>query len=191
MTNYRIRNRRIHRWGAAAVALPFLVVIVTGILLQVKKRLPWVQPTEQRGTSAPPAVTLGDMLARMKEVPQAGVDSWADIDRIDVRPAKGLVKVVSNSRWEIQLDAATGAVLQTAYRRSDLIESLHDGSWFHDLAKTWIFLPSGIVVLVLWLTGIYLWLLPYRVRRHRRELARAAAAVDDRHPDASVPSAIR
>lgn len=169
MTNPRLLNRRIHRWGAAAVAIPFLVVISTGILLQVKKRLPWVQPTEQRGGDAPPAVSFDDMLARMKEVPQAGVTSWADIDRIDVRPAKGLVKVVSTSRWEIQLDAATGAVLQTAYRRSDLIESLHDGSWFHDLAKTWIFLPSGVIVLVLWLTGIYLWVLPYRARRRRRE----------------------
>jgi uncharacterized iron-regulated membrane protein len=169
MTNPRVLNRRIHRWGAALVAIPFLVVICTGILLQVKKRLPWVQPTEQRGGSAPPAVSMDDMLARMKEVPQAGVTSWADIDRIDVRPSKGLVKVVSTSRWEIQLDAATGAVLQTAYRRSDLIESLHDGSWFHDLAKSWIFLPSGVIVLVLWLTGLYLWLLPYRTRRRRRQ----------------------
>ena len=51
-----------------------------------------------------------------------------------------------------------------AYRRSDLIESLHDGSWFHDRAKLWVFLPTAAVVLMLWGTGIYLFFLPLAVR---------------------------
>ncbi len=31
--NPRVLMRKSHRWGAIAVAIPFLVVIVTGILL--------------------------------------------------------------------------------------------------------------------------------------------------------------
>ena len=42
---------------------------------------------------------------------------------------------------------------------------LHDGSWFHPLAKLWLFLPSGVIVFALWVTGIYLFLLPIRSRR--------------------------
>jgi uncharacterized iron-regulated membrane protein len=168
MANPRILNRKLHRWGAVAVALPFLVVILTGILLQLKKQFDFVQPPEQRGTvAASTTLTLEQILATARTVPQAGIREWEDIDRIDVRPGKGMLKVVGMSRWELQLDLATGAVLQTAYRRSDLIESIHDGSFFHPIAKLGVFLPSAIVVLGLWITGIYLFLLPYRVRRNR------------------------
>ena len=165
MSNPRIWNRKLHRWGAIAVALPFLVVICTGILLQLKKQLPFVQPHEQRGSATANAISLGMMLDSVRPVSHAGIQEWDDVDRIDVRPSKGLIKVIGLSRWEVQLDAGTGAVVQTAYRRSDLIEQLHDGSWFHDLAKLGIFLPSGIIVLGLYITGIYLWLLPYRARK--------------------------
>ena len=174
VANPRIWNRRLHRWGALVVAVPFLLVICTGLLLQLKKQIPWVQPPEQRGATAAPALTLPEVLARAAAVPEAGIRGWDDVDRLDVRPGKGLIKVVTKSRWEVQLDAQTGAVLQTAYRRSDLIEQLHDGSWFHASAKLLIFLPVAVLVLGLWVTGMYLYLLPYRARRAARA-ARAQA----------------
>lgn len=177
MSNPRILNRKLHRWGAVTVALPFLLIITTGLLLQVKKQVSWVQPTEHRGTGVSSGLSLGRLLDAARAVPQAGIRDWDDVDRIDVRPGKGLVKVIGVSRWELQIDGATGTVVQVAYRRSDLIESLHDGSWFHDAAKLWVFLPVALIVLGLWITGIYLFLLPYRVRAARRRgtsLARAA-----------------
>lgn len=179
MPNPRVWNRRLHRWGAVAVALPFLLVICSGLLLQVKKQVPWVQPPEHRVAGAVPTLGLPDVLARVQAVPQAGIRTWDDVDRVDVRPSKGILKVVGTSRWEVQMDLATGAVLQVAYRRSDLIESLHDGSFFHDRVKLLVFLPAGLIVLALWVTGIYLWLLPIRARRvnaARREAATERAA---------------
>jgi uncharacterized iron-regulated membrane protein len=165
-----VLSRRFHRWGAIAVGLPLIVVIGSGILLQVKKQVPWVQPAEQRTDERTPAVDWALMLEAAKRVPEAGVTSWDDIDRVDVRPGKGLLKVITKSRWEVQLALADGRLLQVEYRRSDLIETLHDGSFFGDPVKLWIFLPSGIVLFVLWLTGLYLWLLPYRTKRRRRKL---------------------
>jgi uncharacterized iron-regulated membrane protein len=93
------------------------------------------------------------------------------VDRLDVRPGKGILKVISTSRWELQLDLGSGEVLQVAYRRSDLIEALHDGSWFHPAVKLWLFLPAGVVVLGLWITGIYLWWLPIGARRRKQAAA--------------------
>ena len=94
-----------------------------------------------------------------------------------MRPGSGVAKVRAKNRWEVQVDTATGEVVQVAYRRSDLVESIHDGSWFHERAKLWVFLPAGIVLLGLWITGVYLWFLPYVARRRkRRKLA------DDRAP---------
>jgi uncharacterized iron-regulated membrane protein len=172
MTNPRIWNRKLHRWGALTVALPFLVVICTGILLQLKKQFDWVQPPEQRGSPVANALSMGALMDSVRTVTHAGIQSFDDVDRIDVRPSKGLIKVIGLSRWEVQIDAGTGAIVQTSYRRSDLIETLHDGSFFHPLAKLGVFLPSGIIVLGLWITGIYLFLLPYRARRANAERRR-------------------
>lgn len=167
--NPRVWNRNLHRWLALGIALPFLVVITSGILLQLKKQLDWVQPPEQSTAARAPTVSFDQLLSAARSVPAAGVDDWGDVDRIDVRPAKGLVKVTSMSRWELQIDIATGEVLQSAYRRSDLIESLHDGSWFHAKVKLWIFLPTAFGVLALWVTGIYLFVLPHLARKRRRD----------------------
>jgi hypothetical protein len=84
-----------------------------------------------------------------------------------------MLKVRAENRWEIQIDANTGVVLQVAYRRSDLIESLHDGSFFGDYAKLWVFLPSALVVIGLWITGMVLFFHPYLAKSRKRK-ARAA-----------------
>ena len=161
-------HRRLHRLGALLSALPVLVVIVSGVFLQVKKEWSWVQPPTQRGSTTELAIDWDTILASAAAVPEAGIETWDDVDRLDVRPGKGMLKVRAKSRWEVQLDASTGEVLQTSYRRSDLIESIHDGSFFGDATKLWVFLPAAFVLLGLWLTGIYLWLLPHLVRRRRR-----------------------
>jgi uncharacterized iron-regulated membrane protein len=166
--NWRLWTRKCHRWGAILIALPFLLVIVTGIMLQVKKEFSWVQPPTKRGQGKTPTVSFDAILEAARSRPEAGVRGWEDIERIDVQPDRGVVKVLARSRWEVQVDLQTAEVLQVAYRRSDLIESLHDGSWFHDRVKLLVFLPAGLVVLGLWATGIYLFFLPYAVRWSRR-----------------------
>ena len=110
-----------------------------------------------------------------KTVPQAEIASWDDIDRLDVRPSKGMVKVRGKNRWEIQIDAQTGEVLQVAFRRSDLIESIHDGTYFHDSFKLWVFLPAGLILAALSITGLYLFCLPYLAKRRQRRKKLAAS----------------
>ncbi len=166
-----ILTRRLHRWGAIGTALPFLLVIASGILLQVKKQVPWVQPPEQRTTAGVPQVAWDAILAAAMTHPEAQVTGWSDIDRVDVRPSKGILKIITTSRWEFQVALDDGRLLQTAFRRSDFIEHLHDGSFFGDRIKLWIFLPSGLIVLGLLLTGLYLWILPTLTKRKRERLA--------------------
>jgi len=166
--NWRVWTRKGHRWGAIVVALPFLLVISTGLLLQLKKEWAWVQPPTTRGKGKTPEITLEAILAAARSVPEAEITGWPDVDRLDLQPGRGIVKVQARNRWEVQVDLQTGEVLQVAYRRSDVIESLHDGSWFADRAKLWVFLPVAVIVLGLWVTGIYLFFLPYAVRWSRR-----------------------
>lgn len=161
-------SRRLHRWGAVVVALPLLVVVVSGIVLQLKKEASWIQPPTISGSGERPSLSFDDILAAARGVEEAGIASWEDVDRLDVRPTKGVVKVRGKGGVEVQVDTHTGEVLQVMRRRSDWIESLHDGSWFHDRVKLWVFLPSGILVFGLWCTGMYLWYLPIGTRRSQR-----------------------
>lgn len=168
-------NRIVHRWGSIAIAVPTLVLLVSGVLLQLKKKSSWIQPKTQVGTVDNPQVSFAKILAVAQSLPEAEVESWKDIDRLDVRPNKGTIKVRCKNRWEVQLDAVTGDVLQVAYRRSDLIESIHDGSFFSGFVKLWVFLPTAIVLIVLWGTGMYLFFLPHLAKRKKRKAQRSAA----------------
>jgi len=140
-------NRRLHRVGALVSALPVLIIVVSGLFLQLKKDWAFVQPPTAHGSSAELQVDWDTILASAASVEEAGIKTWDDVDRLDVR---------------------TGEVLQASYRRSDLIESIHDGSFFADGVKLWVFLPAAVVLLGLWVSGVYLWLLPHLVRRQRR-----------------------
>lgn len=164
-------NRKVHRWGAVIAALPLLVILASGVVLQLKTESAWIQPPTQQGTGTELLLPWDQVLEVTKGVPEARVESWADIDRLDVRPSKGMLKVRCKNRWEVQIDTSSGKVLSSTLRRSDWIESIHDGSWFHDSFKLWVFLPTGLILCGLWVTGVYLWLLPHLVRRRRKTSA--------------------
>ena len=166
--NIKMWSRRAHRWISILIAAPLLIIVCTGVLLLVKKQVAWVQPPTQPGSAVEPSLTFDEILATASGVTEAQIQEWSDIDRLDVRPQKGIVKVRSKNRWEIQIDTHTGEVLQVAFRRSDLIESIHDGSWFHENAKLAVFLPTAVLLLFLWISGIYLFWLPYQVKISRR-----------------------
>ena len=167
--NWNKWTRKTHYWGSFIVLLPVLIIIVTGIFLQLKKDVVWIQPKTTTGQiSNDPSISFEQILDIAKTIKEAEISSWEDIDRLDVRIGKGIVKVRSNNRWEIQIDTHSGEVTQVAYRRSDLIEQIHDGSWFHDKVKLWIFLPSGIILFVLWITGFYMVLSPYIVKWRKK-----------------------
>lgn len=162
-------NRKLHRWGAVLIALPLLVVLVSGLLLQVKKQSVWVQPETKKGSGKTPKVGMDQLLDTLKTVPEAEVSAWGDVDRVDIRPKDGIYKVTCKNRYEVQVDFATNEVLQVAYRRSDLIESFHDGSIFGDGVKLGVFLPAAVLLLALWVTGLILFAHPWWVKLRRKK----------------------
>lgn len=153
-------NRRVHYWLTFLVALPLPVIVASGILLQWKKQSAWIQPPEQRASQGTPTLSIPRILEICGKVPDAGIRTWDDVGRVDFRPGKNLVKVIGKNHWEIQMHAVEGRVLQSAYRRSDWIEEIHDGSFFHEHAKLWLFFPVSLGLLVLWLTGLWMFLRP-------------------------------
>ena len=166
--SFNFWTRKLHRWGALVCCLPLLLVIGTGLLLQVKKQVSWVQPKTCNAGHSNLVISWDQILESAVTDPRAEISQWQDVDRMDVRPSKGIVKIRSQNRWELQIDLATAEILSSCYRRSDLIESLHDGSFFGSWSKLGLFLPNGIVLLGLWFTGMWLWYLPIRTKRKKR-----------------------
>ena len=170
---FNVLNRKVHYWVSPFIALPVLVILGSGLLLQMKKHWSWVQPVEHRGTGKSPAIDLERILTSVRGDSTLGVESWDDVNRIDVRPGRGVAKVWLKSGYEAQVDLGTGRLLHTAYRRSDLIESIHDGSFFAgDWSKLGLFLPSGLALLLLWVTGLWMFWLPFSVKLKRKPAAK-------------------
>lgn len=163
-----------HKWAGIILAIIFLNIAVTGVLLLFKKKVDWIQPPTQRGVAENEfAIGFDEIVAICRDHPELGVETWADVDRLDVRPGKGMLKVRAVSGWEAQIDLVTGEVLQVAYRRSDLIESIHDGSFFGDWAYDWVWPVSGVSLVFLAFSGYWIWLEP-KYRRSKRKRAREA-----------------
>ena len=174
LMNWKKLFRQIHYWLSLAVFVPAAIMFVAGGFLMLKKEIEWIQPGTERGVVSAelPVISYEEMLVAARKHPEAGIDEWSDIDRIDVRVDHGIAKLRANSGWEVQVDTSTSEVLKVAYRRSDLIEQIHDGSFFADWIKLYVFLPTGILLIIMWGTGGYLFLMPRIAKARKNRTAR-------------------
>ena len=168
--------RLVHYWLTAFTLVTVAVVAFTGVLLSLKKDFDVLQaPTAAASAPGLPPTPLDRLLTAVAAETGSSQLGWQDVDRIDVRPRDGLAKVILNDRSEYQVDLHTLQVLQTGYRTSDFIETLHDFSVLGDWGKYLLSLPTGIALLVLWATGAYMFIKPMLVKRRKRRAKRLAA----------------
>lgn len=169
---------RLHKWTGLSLAIVFAVTSVTGFLLLVKKKYDWIQPPtlvgEEGGIES--FITNQELFRIVFTLDHPEFQSLDDIDRVDFRPGKRVFKVRSSSFHEIQVDAVTGEILgEVKYRRSDLLETIHDGSFFADWFHDWVMPVVTCGLLFLVFSGTWLWLEPKYRRHKRRKRARLRA----------------
>ena len=165
----------LHRWVGAALGLLLLVTAATGFLLLAKKDYAWLQPPLLQGEPGPPEALrpLAEVYAAVFALGLPGFASEADIDRIDFRPKRRMHKVLSvHDNLEVQVCAVTLRVFGPNPRRSDWIESLHDGSWFGAAAHDWAMPVVAVGLFFLGVSGYVMWLWPKIARRRNRLLRR-------------------
>jgi len=149
------QNRMVHRWVATIIAIPMLLIILTGIFLQVRKPIDWIQPPTLKGSEKySPTLALEQVLTKAKSVPEMQVNGWSDIKLLDMRPKKGIVKVRNHAGLETQVDVSSGDILLTSQRRNDFVVKMHDFSAWH--ARLWLGVPVRLAFLALFVTGVYL-----------------------------------
>lgn len=169
------QTRKLHRYAGISLFVFFFIMAVTGGLLGWKKHVGnALMPATQRGISKDmadwkPLDSLG-LLATAALLQETG--ELYEIDRVDARPGKGIVKVLFERRnLEVQLDATTGETLSVGRRHSDWIEQVHDGSIVddalgipHGIFKVFYNTLMGVGVVVFTVTGFWLWYGPRRMR---------------------------
>lgn len=161
--------RKWHRWVSIFIAIPFLVTVVTGILLATRGFNTWVQPNYP-ALNSDLKVNFEQILEVAKSVPEAKITGWKDVSQIDVRPAKGNIRVRSKNHWEIQIDGGTGTIANSGVRRVSWLVSLHEGAEFGPWVRYGIFFPSSILVFFLLISGVLIFFQPYILRRKRRKM---------------------
>ncbi|MFN0244396.1 MAG: PepSY domain-containing protein [Planctomycetota bacterium] len=173
--------RKVHRTAGAGLFVFFTLVACTGLLLGWKKHSGGaILPKSYRGQSTDPRDWMAVHLLHEKalEVVREHIapDHPTELERIDFRPDKGMVKFVFVSGyWGVQLDCTSGELLHLERRRSDFIENIHDGSILDYLLQTsdeqvkLVYTSiMGVALLVFTTTGFWLWYGPKRFRAQRK-----------------------
>ncbi len=173
--------RKIHRWTGALLFLFFFIVAVTGLLLGWKKHSNGIilsKTYEGTSTNLSEWLPLDSLTTIACDLLHAKVspDLSTELDRIDVRKNKGVVKFIyANHYWGLQIDGATGELLAVERRRSDFIENLHDGSVLDNYLNTndgqikLVYTSiMGLALILFTVTGFWLWYGPKRMRKQQK-----------------------
>lgn len=149
-----------HLWAGVALGALLLVVSVTGILLNHKRGL-GLMPEVTHTPTGPleEALPLSSLEALARE--HGGAAAATGVDRMDVRPGDGVVKVRFRDAGstEVTLDLTSGAVLDVGERNDAFLEKLHSGEIF---GPRWVLLSdlAAVAVVLLVGSGLLLWLAP-------------------------------
>lgn len=173
--------RKVHRITGAFLFLFFFIIALSGILLGLKSNSNGViLPNTTQGTTSDLKNWLPIDSLHTKAIlilkDSISHSLSLELDRIDIRKNKGIVKFIfENHYWEIQLDGATGKLLNIGKRHSDLIEDIHDATildrFFNTSQIKLIYtLIMGLALLLFTITGFWLWYGPKKMKRDRKKL---------------------
>ena len=171
----RLRRYRVyHKYIGIVLSILLFISAVTGLFLGWKKNVDLLQPPTKKGQS-----TDMQTWKSMEALATLAIDGLYEaypthvgneIDRMDVRPSKGIAKVLFTDHWwEVQIDCTSGEILSVAKRHSDWIEKLHDGSLISDGFKLVSMNVLGLGLSLMIITGLWLWYGPKVIRRLRKQ----------------------
>ena len=162
----------IHLWLGVVVTVALVAISITGILLNHKRGL-GLMPEVEHEPTAPfeQAISLERMAyAALEAAPQSARGDWKPgdpvdiglIDRMDVRPRNGFVKVRLRDKasMEMTVDIASGRVVHVGRRGDVFLEKLHSGEAFGGLQFVILSDIAAVALVLTLITGYWLWLAP-------------------------------
>ncbi len=163
-----------HLWLGVIFTAALLVISATGILLNHKRVLGLMPDVPNEPSGAFSSALSLDSLASIAlgaVAPAGGARAeLRAVDRMDVRPRDGLVKVRlrDSASTEVTIDVASGTVLHVGPRGDVFLEKLHSGEIFGGRGVL-LSDAAAVALVATMLTGYWLWLVP-KLRRAREEV---------------------
>jgi len=162
----------VHLWLGVLSTIALIAISITGILLNHKRGLGLMPdvPHEPTGTFAS-AIPLERMAyAALEAAPPESRAGWLPgdsvniglIDRMDVRPRDGFVKVRLRDKasMEMTVDINTGQVVHIGRRGDVFLEKLHTGEIFGGIRFVILSDIAAVALVLTLITGYWLWLVP-------------------------------
>lgn len=126
--------RKLHRVLVPSLALFFLFVSLSGLILAWKKNSAGILlPKTKQGLSSDMQnwLTMDSLRSiAVYSLKDSVLNEYAtEIAKIDLRPHKGVAKFIfEHHYYEVQVDCTDGKILSLKKRNADWIEEIHDGS---------------------------------------------------------------
>ncbi len=138
--------RKWHAYLGLIAALPLIATAMTGVLLQLRSKVEWIQPSPVTLTleEGKPFLRVEEVLAKFP----------GQVEGLGLRPGKGGFSLRLKNGNEVQLHPQTGEILKDSPRRSTLLIKIHEGSWMGPLGSLGLHLASGLVLVFLIVSGI-------------------------------------
>jgi uncharacterized iron-regulated membrane protein len=162
----------VHLWLGVLGTVALVAISVTGILLNHKRGL-GLMPDVPHEPTAPfaSAISLDRMAyAALEAAPQEARGTWKTgdpvdvglIDRMDVRPRDGFVKVRLRDKasMEMTVDIASGKVIHVGRRGDVFLEKLHSGEIFGGQPFVLLSDIAAVALVAALISGYWLWLAP-------------------------------
>lgn len=139
--------RRWHRIVSVVIAVPLALIIVTGLVLQLRNQFEAIQPaTVKTENTGAPLLKLEDVLAKVE----------GQVDQVIYRPEKHALAVRMKDGMEVQIHPQTGEILKRAPRMTNFLIDLHQGSFLGPWSQFGLFILTGWGLLFLLVSGLYI-----------------------------------
>jgi uncharacterized iron-regulated membrane protein len=162
----------IHLWLGVLSTIALISISITGILLNHKRGLGLMPdvPYEPTGEFMNAIPVERWAAAALAAAPAESRPGWSPgdpvdvglIDRMDVRPRSGFVKVRLRDKasMEMTVDIHSGAVVHVGRRGDVFLEKLHTGEIFGGIRFVILSDIAAIALVLTLITGYWLWLVP-------------------------------
>jgi len=146
--------RKYHRIISLIVALPLALIVLSGLILQLRQQFDFIQPKTITMEKNPGVrfLTIEEMIVASNEPPE-------NIDQIIFKPKKFHLAMRLVSGNEIQIHPQTGEILKNSPRYTNFLIDLHQGSFLGNWYQYLIVFPTGLALAFLLISGllIYPW----------------------------------
>lgn len=168
--------RNLHKWIGLISCLFLMLIAASGFLLSLKREVAWIQPPTMDAAEGEinEYITMDEAAQLAFEVGIPELQSYSDIERMDLRPKDRIVKIRSHEGYhEVQIDMLTGEALSVDIRRDQFFEDIHDLSIFSSNVRKFVLPVVALALFALGLTGAIMFFVPVvRRRRYKKQSAK-------------------